>query len=306
MSSKANEKGVADQEKLIDQDQEEPEQQLAIKVKRSYHAISLVITLAIFTLAIINYLCFFSSTKYNGFCKSSDGDLDTILVVALVVSFILYWVECCQSASNEYLAHDMELMEYEGFIRGLKHARPQIGVKIECYHYTKPEGGLEYYTDSEGRQKTRPKKYEDRVLTFASTNYFNYASCEDDTGEITGVLDNGKNLVKLQVDKYYSFDDAESQNKFIAFKENFIEKYRKKDEYIDDVTIFEIPGHLPHVMVHSKGYQEPACLSVNWFWVCSFFLISWPYGFWFELLAVRNIITLRKLIHKKKLRMLFC
>ena len=117
----------------------------------------------------------------------------------------------------------MNIHQYEDYINDLKRVPQQIGTKIECFRYIMPQG-IVYFTDDQGRQRNRPEKYGQKVVSFSGKSYFNYSSWKDETGDVDGVI--GKGLIKLEIEKVYSFGDAETARLFERHQGEYVKKYR--------------------------------------------------------------------------------
>jgi len=264
--------------------------QRARDMNKSPHLVSLLITLTLYGVIATCFTCYFTSAISEDTCKSNSN----LWVWISVISYLVYWIECCCSGSQKYLLNDMEATGYEQFIQKIKASAPQIGTAIECYHYETRTRTV-YSTDSDGKETSHEETYTEKVTTYRGREYFNYKSWVDTTGEVVGVI--GGDLIKLEVKKMYVFDSAASQLKFENHRRNYIDSNRYRDDHIDSSDIFEIPGHLPKVLVQNKGTVRPCCLEIGWFWIWSFFLLSWPYRMWFEKLSDTKRIILSKMVY---------
>ena len=266
-------------------------QQTAERVKRSCHFLSLVLTLILLACIFLNGVCLhllFTSPK------DSCGDIQQDVFVGCFLFYFFYWVERCTSSSSSYLKNEVIIYEYENFIADLKRAPPQLGTRVECYHYVMPQGSVSY-KDSRGRERTIPKDFEKKEVSFTGTSYFNYSSWKYVTGDVVGVI--GTSLVKLEIEKVHSFANPEMEKMFKEHEEEYVKKYQNSNKYCDDSTMFDIPGHLAHVLVKNQSCVTPCCVGVRWYYFWSFFLLSWLYRIWFEIVSKSKKIKVHKVIY---------
>ena len=258
--------------------------QRAEDVPKDWHISSIVITVLFMGISFANWQCYSPSSKNYGYCyqtksKLDENELYLFLILGQIIFFLMYWIDCCASSSRQCLRNDMEIPEYQSFMRQVKGSQPRIGIKIECYHYEKT---------SDGGQKKKVK--------YSGTSYWHYKNFRDETGEILG-LNEGK-MIKLQLSKSFKFGNDTSITEFDAFRQNYIQNNKKRDEQIEGSFVFDYGGiEETDVLVQSKGASRSCCMSSFWFWFWSLLFLSWPYRIWLESKTVAKQIEVKKVIY---------
>ena len=196
-------------------------------------------------------------------------DLITYSYVCLAVYGFYLILEFC-SPTSRYLIHKRSNEGIKNKMGELFRTRPSINFSVECYHYE-----TEYYTERNSKGEDVERTRQVKVVSHRETEAFDYYSVRDVSGLLNLNCDKAqiknKCYIKLELKEEMNFADAISVSDYEAQKEDFKERNRHRDEYMDFSESWKLPGITHHNLIKIGDY-EPC--TVNCFWYITFTLFT--------------------------------
>jgi hypothetical protein len=246
--------------------------------------VSLHICCLILTIVVIGCIVFAGAAQ-----RVSVG----FRLIVLGFWMIVYYIECCRASTGKYLANEFEDATFDNLLARIKQEKPTLQIMINCYHMEIIHDRTTY-RDANGNTQTRVTTRTEKRITYTETQSFHFNDYSDDTGEIMGMVSD--KIMKLKINKFFTFADPITANRFAWQRANLILMNRFRDDSIEDFVLFNIPFHKGEVMVKNEGVEKPKCLSTPFYILFSFFLMSWPYRLWTEKVTDHKEITVIKRI----------
>lgn len=171
---------------------------------------------------------------------------------------------------------------------------PEIRFYVECYHY---ETQYYYVRNSRGEQERRSRQV--RVVTHRETQFFNYYSVRD----ISGLLNLNCNIaqiqrkcyIKLELDEEMNFADAISVSDYEREKEEFKERNRYRDDFMDFSEKWSLPGMVHHNLIKIGDY-EPCTVNFFWYFIFTLFTLAQIYKWHVSSFCIYQNYKIRKII----------
>ena len=110
---------------------------------------------------------------------------------------------------------------------------------VECYHY-ETHYRTEYYTDSDGNQRSRQVSETRKVVTHTATDYIQYGAWKDCSTNVQGL---GQfRVVKIELDKDYEYNDEETYRSF-RYQRMHFRRTNDYDVHQSYTESYIIPGY---------------------------------------------------------------
>lgn len=203
-----------------------------------------------------------------------DKDIQTSIGVSIGLYILYLILEFC-SGTCRYLLNKRSNEGIKAKMGQLFKSRPEIRFYVECYHY---ETQYYYVRNSRGEQERRSRQV--RVVTHRETQFFNYYSVRD----ISGLLNLNCNIaqiqrkcyIKLELDEEMNFADAISVSDYEREKEEFKERNRYRDDFMDFSEKWSLPGMVHHNLIKIGDY-EPCTVNFFWYFIFTLFTLAQIY-----------------------------
>ena len=226
---------------------------------------------------------------------------DGLGIFALIIGILLYWFHVmhtlCKSKTSKYLYWIMSELDFQGYVKELQAAEPQIQWTIQNYHYE-----TKRWKDKDGQEHEK----KERVNTHRATTQYDIKGFVDETlspeqmlamfhllydGEQEDLESNKKKpidqlflLCEMPLE-YHPTDDHEEQ-RLENEKQRFFQE-NTKDTHQDRHSANLIScHHKSHVMVvlregTDNSHARPWWMNYWIFMLCTLLLLSVPYRVYF-------------------------
>ena len=222
-----------------------------------------------------------------------DKDIQTSIGVSIGLYVLYLILEFC-SGTCRYLLNKRSNEGIKAKMGQLFKSRPEIRFYVECYHY---ETQYYYVRNSRGEQERRSRQV--RVVTHRETQFFNYYSVRD----ISGLLNLNCNIaqiqrkcyIKLELDEEMNFADAISVSDYEREKEEFKERNRYRDDFMDFSEKWSLPGMVHHNLIKIGDY-EPCTVNFFWYFIFTLFTLAQIYKWHVSSFCIYQNYKIRKII----------
>lgn len=222
-----------------------------------------------------------------------DKDIQTSIGVSIGFYVLYLILEFC-SGTCRYLLNKRSNEGIKAKMGQLFKSRPEIRFYVECYHY---ETQYYYVRNSRGEQERRSRQV--RVVTHRETQFFNYYSVRD----ISGLLNLNCNIaqiqrkcyIKLELDEEMNFADAISVSDYEREKEEFKERNRYRDDFMDFSEKWSLPGMVHHNLIKIGDY-EPCTVNFFWYFIFTLFTLAQIYKWHVSSFCIYQNYKIRKII----------
>ena len=222
-----------------------------------------------------------------------DKDIQTSIGVSIGLYILYLILEFC-SGTCRYLLNKRSNEGIKAKMGQLFKSRPEIRFYVECYHY---ETQYYYVRNSRGEQERRSRQV--RVVTHRETQFFNYYSVRD----ISGLLNLNCNIaqiqrkcyIKLELDEEMNFADAISVSDYEREKEEFKERNRYRDDFMDFSEKWSLPGMVHHNLIKIGDY-EPCTVNFFWYFIFTLFTLAQIYKWHVSSFCIYQNYKIRKII----------
>ena len=252
---------------------------------------------------IICWIITFTLWGYLGFITyyiylTDDEDKDKAQLSSYGYSclgiYILYLIVEFLSPTARYLIHKRSSEGIKAKMGELFKARPSIKFYAECYHYE-----TVHYTekneDGEEVEKTRQEK----VVTHRETEYFDYYSVRDISGLLNLNCDKAqikrKCYIKLELKEEMNFADSISVADYEYQKDEFKDRNRRRDEYMDFSESWTLPGMTHHNLIKIGDY-EPCTVNCFWYIIFTLFTLAQIYKWHVASFCIYQNYKIRKIM----------
>ena len=211
--------------------------------------------------------------------------------IALYVVYLI--LEFC-SGTCRYLIHKRSSEGIKAKLGEIFKSRPEIKFYVECYHYE-----TEYYTvrNSKGEEERRSRQV--KVVTHTETHYFSYYSVRDISGLLNLNCDvaqiKRKCYIKLELNEEMNFADAISVSDYEKEKEEFKDRNRYKDDFMDFSEKWSLPGMVHHNLIKIGDY-EPCTVNCFWYFIFTLFTLAQIYKWHVSSFSIYQNYKIRKII----------
>ena len=139
--------------------------------------------------------------------------------------------------------------------------KPNVYVKIQCSHE-------KTYVDSRGNQ------HQSTVVTYTGSKQFFFKSWRD-TSDCLKIPRPGSKMLRIKVEKGFTFADGASRVTFNQFKDDYIRENRSRDTNITHSIKLKIPGFKKRLT--GSNTKPPYWMSLPYFFLAHLLLLGWPY-----------------------------
>ena len=212
------------------------------------------------------------------------------IVTGLMV--ILYCVECSYAATGQFVENNMNPTEIRNHLDYLKATDGSLCFHITCSHYETRRRRV-YYTDSQGRSRSREQAYREMVVTHTASKDLIFKRCKDRTGKIDIKFEK---ITRLQLNTTYNFANSKSRAVYAAQKTRF-KSANNFDTYQKLHEDFDIPGILQRVLVIPLGASVPCWMSARMYELVSLVGLSYFYRLWLQKKTQGKDIYIVKTFH---------
>lgn len=227
--------------------------------------------------------------------KDGDNmnDLNSTCYSCLGLYALYLIMEFC-SPTARYLIHKRSNEGIKRKMGELFKTRPSIKFSVECYHYE-----TEYYTERNSKGEDVQKSRQVKVVSHRETEYFDYYSVRDISGLLNLNCDQAqirnKCYIKLELKEEMNFADAISVSDYEAQKEDFKERNRKRDDYMDFSESWSLPGITHHNLIKIGNY-EPCTVNCFWYILFTLFTLAQFYKSYVASFCIYQNYKIRKIM----------
>lgn len=260
-------------------------------VKKQPHICSLLINMMVWASRLFVIITLVS---YNNRPSSWRREMEFLanawflFLIPEVVSLIEFFC----SSTLRYLWNKTQSDSIREYVVKMKETRPSISMWCECYHY---ETRVRYVTESytvngpngpETRTRQRLETYEEKVVTFTDSEYFDYSHFFEISRMISDDIYHN-DLIKIRFSEKIEFGDPYTRGAYDRQLSSFIARNKHRDVCFSYTENKSTPGFKERMF--SMNGEEHSCL-VHWFWYTLISLLgfSWPFRMWIESKCVRG------------------
>ena len=242
------------------------------------------------------------------------------ILIALIIIYIFYLISEFCSSTFSFLCNKTNTTGIKNTLSGLIKTNPSIEFYCECYHYVtvavrysppKRGGGRKGGGGKKGGKKTVKRggggnhshhgvrHTRKKVVSWRETSYFPYYSARDVSGLFE--LDNsrekamGKVYIKLELTPEINFADELSYMDYENFRNNFYNRNRARDQYMDYRETRSIPGLKTYNFVCIRD-EEPCGINPFLFVILTIIPLVELYKCYINSYCLEQSFKIRKLI----------
>lgn len=212
----------------------------------------------------------------------------------LVIVYIFYLIIEFASYTCRFLLNKSSTNYVYNQLKEIFSTAPVLKLTCVCYHFEKT---LEERKDKDGnivRQEVI-----NRVETYKSSDYFPYYSFRDISGlfkiDLNSDIFKNKSYIKLKLDTKIGFADTISCWDYEAFKSNFINQNRYRDEKMDFREDINIPNLSKVNLIKIKD-EEPFYVNFFIFFLCVLLTMGVPYELLLDNISIEGTFQIHKII----------
>ena len=165
------------------------------------------------------------------------------------------------SSEKKYIQNNFDGEALNEYFTNILRQKPNIYVKIKCYHY-------ETVRDRNGNQ------HQSKAVTYTGSTQFFFNSWLDISDCLQMPRPGSKTLL-IKVEKEFTFADNVSRRTFDQFKKDYIRENKSRDTCIEHSVKLEIPGFKERLMGSNR--KPPCWMSLPCFCLAHLLLLGWPY-----------------------------
>jgi hypothetical protein len=242
------------------------------------------------------------------------GLQQSYMLYILIIVYILFLIcEFC-SPTFSFLRNKTNESGIKNKYGILVQTRPVIQFYCECYHYVtktvrynpprkgggrrsggRKSGGRK----SGGRKRSRTRTSVKKVVTHRETAIFPYYSCRDVSGlfQLKNSREEamGKTYIKLELLEEINFADDVSYMDYEAFRTDFYNRNRGRDQYMSYTETRKIPGLETYNFVLIRD-EEPCGVNMCTFILFTIIPLTELYKCYINSYCVNQTFSIRKLI----------
>jgi len=163
----------------------------------------------------------------------------------------------------------------------MKNRNPNITIEAVCYHYYTVHSQETIVKKENGQDKVevRNTTRQEKIITHRDSESIQYKSCR----EVSENFFVGKfPITQLYFKVISDYENGESQMRILEQKNNFFNRNRNRDMYMDNHENLHLEGFTSKMLLFNDKVEQAPLLSSKIYIVATFIMLNWPYQIWFD------------------------